>query len=202
MPLDYCLLQGNTHYFQPWLTLLVRLDERTVRPEEVGGTFSTGERVNALKVFVSTPDSCNGGGSTSGAAPDFLLDNRRGPNQRLAPLSSFINWPVFDRASFRSTNDNFSLLGGSLTQIDWTFVSSSPSPVMGFRIEKTGRATEWESEAVILTDAFATEGYSANVDAWPAELGLHAMGFGPVDVSTVYFDDFAVRLKGQDPRLQ
>jgi hypothetical protein len=73
---------------------------------------------------------------------------------------------------------------------------------MGFRIEKTGRVAEWESEAVILTDAFTTEGYSSDVAAWPAELGLHAMGFGPADASTIYFDDFAVRLRGQDPQLQ
>ena len=202
LPLNYCLLQGNTEYFQPWLTLLVRLDERAVRSDEAGGVFSAGERVNAIKVFVATPYLCNGGGSRSGAAPDFMLDNRRGPNPRLAPLSTFINWPVFDRTNFRATNDNFSLLGGSVFQIDWTFVSSSPSPVMGFRIEKTGRATEWESEAVILTDAFTTEAYPADANDWPAELGLHAMGLGPADASTVYFDDFAVRLKGQDPLLR
>jgi len=202
LPLDYCLLQGNTAYFQPWLTLLVRLEERAVRPEEAGGAFSVGEQVNALKIFVATPYPCNGGGSSSGAGPDFMLDNRRGPNQRLAPLSAFINWPVFDLANFRATNDNFSLLGGGITQIDWTFVSSSPSPVMGFRIEKTGRAAEWESEAVLLTDGFTTEGYSTDADDWPAELGLHAMGFGPADASTVYFDDFAVRLKGRDPLLR
>ena len=202
LPLDYCLLQGNTEYFQPWLTLLVRLDERAARPSEAGGAFSAGERVNAIKVFVATPYLCNGGGSRSGAAPDFMLDNRRGPNPRLAPLSSFINWPVFDRTDFRATNDNFSLLGGSVFQIDWTFVTSSPSPVMGFRIEKTGRAAEWESEAVILTDAFTTEGYPADANDWPSELGLHAMGLGPADASTVYFDDFAVRLKGQDPLLR
>ena len=202
LPFDYCLLQGNSQYFQPWLTLLVRLDERDVRSDEAGGAFSAGERVNAIKVFVSTPYLCNGGGSSSGAEPDLMLDNRRGPNQRLAPLSSFINWPVFDRAHFRSTNDNFSLLGGSVFQIDWTFVSSSPSPVMGFRVEKTGRAAEWESEAVILTDAFTTEGYSADADGWPAELGLHAMGLGPADAASVFFDDFAVRLKGRDPLLR
>jgi len=202
LPLSYCLLQGNSRYFQSWLTLMVRLDERAVRPDEAGGAFAVGERVNALKVFVSTPFLCNGGGSASGAAPDFMLDNRRGPNPRLAPLSAFINWPVFDRTNFRPTNDNFSLLGGSVIQLDWTFVSSSPSPVLGLRVEKTGRAANWESEAVILTDAFTTEGYSTNVDEWPAELGLHAMGLGLADAATVYFDDYAVRLKGRDPRLR
>lgn len=202
LPLTYCLLQGNTRYFEPWLTLLVRLDERAVRPDEAGGEFSVGERVNAVKVFVSTPFLCNGGGSISGAAPDFMLDNRRGPNQRLAPFSAFINWPVFDRTNFRVTNDNFNLMGGNMTQIDWTFISGSPSPTMGFRIELTGRTTEWEADAVILTDAFTTGSYSPNVDDWPEELGLHAMGLGPSDTSAIYFDDYAVRLKGRDPVLR
>ena len=202
LPLTYCLLQGNTRYFEPWLTLLVRLDERAVRLDEAGGAFSAGERVNAVKVYVSTPFLCNGGGSISGASPNFMLDNRRGPNQRLAPFSAFINWPVFDRTNFRVTNDNFNLLGGNVTQIDWTFVSASPSPTMGFRIERTGNASEWEADAVLLTDAFTTEGYSTNVDNWPEELGLHAMGLLPPDTSTIYFDDYAVRLKGRDPGLR
>ena len=202
LPLDYCLLQGVARYFQPWLTLLVRLDERAVRADEAGGVFATGERVNAIKVFVSTPFLCNGGGSISGVPPNFMLDNRRGPNERLAPLSAFINWPVFDRTNFRITNDNFSLLGGNAAQVDWTFVSSTPSPTMGFRIEKTGRSTEWENDAVILTDAFTTEGYSTSVDNWPEELGLHAMGLSSSESSAVFFDDFAIRLKGRDPGLR
>ena len=202
LPLTYCLLQGNARYFETWLTLLVRLDERAVRLDEAGSTFSAGERINAIKVYVSTPFLCNGGGSISGASPNFMLDNRRGPNQRLAPFSAFINWPVFDRTNFRVTNDNFNLLGGNVTQIDWTFVSGSPSPTMGFRIERTGTAPEWEADAVILTDAFTTEGYSTNVDNWPEELGLHAMGFLPSDTSAIYFDDYAVRLKGRDSVLR
>jgi hypothetical protein len=202
LPTTYCLLQGNTAYFQPWLTLLVRLEERAVRPDEAGGGFSAGERVNALKVFVSTPYPCNGGGSTGGAAADFMLDNRRGPNPRSAPLSAFVNWPVFDRTNFRATNDNFSLLGGRVTQIEWTFVSSSPSPTLGVRIEKTGRATEWEDNAVLLTDAFTTEAYSNDVNDWPEELGLHAMGLGPVDTSAIFYDDYAIRLKGRDPLMR
>jgi hypothetical protein len=131
-----------------------------------------------------------------------MLDSRRGPNQRLAPLSAFINWPVFDRTNFRVTNDNFNLIGGTVTQIDWTFISGSPSPTMGFRIEKTGRATEWEEDAVLLTDAFTTEGYSTNADNWPEELGLHAMGVLPSAPSAIYFDDYAVRLRGRDPILR
>jgi hypothetical protein len=202
LPLDYCLLQGNTRYFEPWLTLLVRLDERAVRLDEAGGEFSAGERINAVKVFVSTPFLCNGGGNISGASPNLMLDNRRGPNQRLAPFSAFINWPVFDRTNFRVTNDNFNLMGGNVTQIDWTFISGSPSPTMGFRVELTGRSTEWEADAVILTDAFTTGSYSPNVDNWPEELGLHAMGLGPSDTSAIYFDDYAVRLKGRDPVLR
>ncbi|MGD9332461.1 MAG: hypothetical protein PVJ53_14200 [Desulfobacterales bacterium] len=202
LPLNYCLLQGISRYFEPWLTLLVRLDERSVRADEAGGAFAAGERVNAIKVYLSTPFLCNGGGSISGAAPDFLLDNRRGPNQRLAPLSAFINWPVFDRNNFRVTNDNFNLVGGSAVQVAWTFVSSSPSATLGFRVEQTGRSTEWENDAVILTDAFTTEGYSSDVDSWPEELGLHAMGLFPSDPGTVFFDDFAVRLKGRDPVLR
>lgn len=202
LPLDYCLLQGNIRYFEPWLTLLVRLDERDVRPDEAGGEFSAGERVNAVKVFVSTPFLCNGGGSISGASPNLMLDNRRGPNQRLAPFSAFINWPVFDRTNFRITNDNFNLMGGNVTQIDWTFISGSPSPTMGFRVELTGRSTEWEADAVILTDGFTTESYSPNVDNWPEELGLHAMGLRPSDTPAIYFDDYAVRLKGRDPVLR
>ena len=201
LPLNYCLLQGNTRYFQPWMTLLVRLEERSVRPDEAGGAFAAGERINALKVFVSSPFLCNGGGG-GGASPNLMLDNRRGPNQRLAPLSTFINWPVFDRANFQATNDNFSLLGGDATKIDWTFVSGSPSPILGFRIEIAGQATEWESDAVLLTDAFTTESYSTSADEWPEELGLHAMGFLPADPSAVYFDDYAIRLKGQDPLLR
>jgi len=202
LPLDYCLLQASPRVFEPWLTLLVRLEERAVRPEEAGGAFSAGERVNAVKVFVASPFLCNGGGSISGSAPSFMLDNRRGSNPRLAPFSAFTNWPVFDRTNFRVTNDNFSLLGGSPIQIDWTFVSSSPSPTMGFRIEKNGSSTRWEQDAVILTDAFTTDGYSTDVDNWPEELGLHAMGQFASDSSAIYFDDFAIRLQGQDPGLR
>lgn len=202
LPLDYCLLQASTPYFQPWLTLLVRLEERLVRPEEAGGAFAAGERVNALKVFVSTPDPCNGGGDADGVPATFMLDNRRGPNPRLAPLSAFINWPVFDPMNFKASNDNFSLLGGDLTRIDWTFVSPSPTSTLGFRIAKTGRAAEWEADAVILTDAFITEGYPGDVGGWPEELGLHAMGFGATDAAAIYFDDYAVRLKGRDPLLR
>jgi hypothetical protein len=202
LPLSYCLLQGNSRYFEPWLTLLVRLEERSVQPDETGEGFAPGERVNTLKVFVSTPFLCNGGGSISGTASDLMLDNQRGPNQRLAPLSAFINWPVFDHTNFRVTNDNFNLVGGDVAQIDWTFISSSPSPTFGFKIKKTGRATDWEEDAVLLTDAFTTEGYSTNVDNWPEELGLHAMGVLPSSPSVIYFDDYAVRLKGQDPVLR
>jgi len=202
LPLDYCLLQGDPRLFHPWLTLLVRLEERAVRPEEAGGPFAAGERVNAVKVFLATPVQCNGGGSTTGGPANLMLDNRRGPNPRLAPLSVFTNWPVFDRTHFNAVNDNFSLLGGNLMQIDWTFVSSSPSPALGFRIARTGRAAEWEADAVLLTDAFTTQSYSTSVDAWPEELGLHAMGLFATDAATLYFDDFAVRLKGRDPLLR
>jgi hypothetical protein len=131
-----------------------------------------------------------------------MLDNRRGPNPRLAPLSAFVNWPVFDRTHFTAVNDNFSLLGGDATRIDWTYVSASPTPVMGHRIVLAGRAAEGEGDAVLLTDAFTTGGYSTDVDAWPEELGLHAMGLGPADSAALYFDDYAVRLKGRDPLLR
>ena len=202
LPLSYCMLQADPRHFKPWLSLLVRLEERNVSASEASSGFAAGDRINTLQVFLATTDLCHGGGSISGPPPNFFLDNRRGASLRLAPLSPFINWPVFDFNNFRITTDNFSLVGGGFTQIRWFFVSPSPSAVHGFRVALRGSSTAGNANAVIWTDAFTTAAYSTDIDDWPEELGLHAMGFLPTDAAAVYFDDFAVRLRGRDPGIR
>ena len=52
------------------------------------------------------------------------------------------------------------------------------------------------------TNTFTTKGYNINVATWPEELDLHAIGLEPTNTTALYFDDFAVRLKGRDPLLR
>lgn len=202
LPDDYCLLQGDQRIFAPWITLTVRLEERRVTPDEAGGGLTAGDKVNALKVFLATPTQCNGGGSLAGLPADLQLDNRRGGSPRLPPLSPFANWPVFDPNNLRVGNDLFSLVGGRATQIDWTFVAASPSPVHGVRLNLAGREASRDADAVLLLDARLTAGYPNDIANWPAEIGLHALGLTAADAAAVYFDDFGVRLKGRDAGLR
>ncbi len=202
LPADYCLLQPDNRCFHPWTTLMVRLEERRVAVEEAGGGLDAGDKVNAVKVFLSTVEACNGGGSLTGDAADLLLDNRRGGSTRLPPLSPFINWPVVDPNNLRVGNDLFSLAGGGLNQIDWTFVAASPSPVHGVCLHLTGGQPGRDADAVLLIDARLTAGYGNAIEDWPAEIGLHAMGLEASEAAAVYFDDFAVRLKGREAGLR
>jgi hypothetical protein len=202
LPADYCLLESDSRIFHPWTTLVVRLEERRVAVDEAGGGLAAGDKVNAVKVFLATTDACNGGGSLAGAAPDLMLDNRRGGSPRLPPLSPFINWPVIDPNNLRVSNDLFSLVGGGLSQMSWTFVASSPSPVHGVHLHLIGGEATRDTDAVLLLDARFTAGYGNDIDDWPAEIGLHAMGLETSDPSAVYFDDFAIRLRGREAGLR
>jgi|GEM_PF-1929934 len=198
----YCFTEEpNDKYFRDWLSLVVRIEEITL--SSGAGIFSSGDRVNALKIYLSSVDTCSGGGYPAG--DDRFLDNRRGPNQRLPGGSKDIRWPVFQAANYAVWNDNFTLLGGDLLDLQWV-VNSAPETGPAFDI--IGLTDE--KDAVILVDADSNPAHStAAYDSitpnnWPAEMGLHMFGEGDPDSAApkIYVDDYGVRLKGPDPNIR
>lgn len=199
LPTGFCLLEsGNNAWFDDWLTLMVRIHEHVLTT--ASGSFAAGDRVNDIRVYLTTTADCGGGGSdTTGTPSLYQMDHRRYGQARYESGVNVIHWPVFDADNFKASNDYFSLLGGSSSQINWHAVRPSPTG-LGFTVELTGDATDKEYNAVIRTDAYTTENYDdtgyPSGHGFPEEVGLHTFG---TNEGVIYADDFAIRFRGQDP---
>lgn len=198
----YCLTdEPNDKYFLDWITLMVRIEEKELTSGI--GIFNSGDRVNALKIFLGSVNSCSGGGFPAGN--DQFLDNKRGPNPRLPGGSRDIRWPVFDPANFAVWNDNFTMIGGDWLDIDWVM---NLSPDTGPTFDVVGQNEEYDS--IIMVDAETNPAHSSdsyhstNPNSWPAEMGLHMFGEGDPDSAApkIFADDYGVRLEGPDPQIR
>jgi len=200
LPTNYCLLEsGNTAWFDDWITLMVRIHEHVLTADS--GSFSAGDQVNDIRVYLTTIADCGGGGSAGTGTPSlFQMDHRRYGQDRYEYGNTEIHWPLFDADNFTASYDYFSLLGGTALQIDWDGVRASPTPTLGINLDLAGTAADKEYNAVIRTDAFTTENYSDTAypsqNRFPEEVGLHVYGAGE---GVVFVDDFAIRFMGNDP---
>ncbi len=199
LPTNYCLLDsGSDSYFADWMTLAVRIHEQVLTAPS--GSFSAGDRVNDIRVWLTTTSDCGGGGSASTGIPaSFQLDNRRNGQARYQSGTAAINWPLFDMDNFTASYDTFSLVGGNAAQIQWQEIKASPTS-LGFTVDLTGTTGDKEHNAVIRTDAYTTESYDdtgyPGSHGFPEEVGMHTFG---TNEGVIYVDDFAIRFMGQDP---